>query len=119
MNNWKVIITTRCLNTNITQDEITLEVLTTDSTAARRVAMQRLYRDKHIAELDAEIAQLRAKVARLQDRDLKLSALEAAGVDNWNGWDDAMDYYWEWKEEGEKLTKETLTNTSLTQSNIK
>ena len=59
MDNWKVIITTRCLNTNITQDEITLEVLTTDSTVARRVAMQRLYRDKHIAALDAENAQLR------------------------------------------------------------
>ena len=62
MDNWKVIITTRCLNTNITQDEITLEVLTTDSTAARRVAMQRLYRDKHIAALDAENAQLRDKL---------------------------------------------------------
>ena len=69
MDNWKVIITTRCLNTNITQDEITLEVLTTDSTAARRVAMQRLYRDKHIAELEAEITRLRAKViADLNDK---------------------------------------------------
>ena len=64
-------------------------------------ALQTIYDLEHgVEQLEAEIAQLRAKVARLQDRDLKLSALEAAGVDNWNGWDDAMDYYWEWKEEG-------------------
>ena len=29
----------------------------------------------------------------LQKRDLKLSALESCGVDNWNGYDDAMDMY--------------------------
>ena len=75
MDNWKVIITTRCLNTNITQDEITLEVLTTDSTAARRVAMQRLYRDKHIAALDAEIAQQDAVIELMTETFRKIAAL--------------------------------------------
>ena len=35
----------------------------------------------------------------LKNRDLKLSALEQEGVDNWVGYDDAMKVYREWKEE--------------------
>jgi hypothetical protein len=35
----------------------------------------------------------------LMRNDLKLSALDAAGVDNWNGYDDAMDIFREWLDE--------------------
>ena len=35
----------------------------------------------------------------LMKNDLKLSALDAAGVDNWNGYDDAMDIFREWLDE--------------------
>ena len=75
MDNWQVIITTRCLNTNITQDQITLEVLTTDSTAARRVAMQRLYRDKHIAELEAENSRRQAERQKGMDYSIALQKI--------------------------------------------
>jgi hypothetical protein len=34
----------------------------------------------------------------LLDDSLKLSALEGVGVDNWCGWDDAMEAYNEMKE---------------------
>jgi hypothetical protein len=34
---------------------------------------------------------LRARIAELEERDSWLSALEAAGVDNWEGWDHAVE----------------------------
>ena len=37
--------------------------------------------------------------ARLQDRDAFLCALEAAGVDNWDGYDNAQDILEEWNNE--------------------
>lgn len=37
----------------------------------------------------------------LMENDLKLSALDAAGVDNWVGYDDAMDIFQEWLDENE------------------
>ena len=37
-----------------------------------------------------EVAELRAEVAKLRERDEWLSALEAAGVDNWSGYDHAI-----------------------------
>ena len=38
----------------------------------------------------------------LVDAEDKLLALEAAGVDNWVGWDDAMEIYQQTKEEEQK-----------------
>lgn len=38
---------------------------------------------------------------RLLEDQLKLDALDYMGVDNWDGWDDAMKLYWCWKEGGE------------------
>lgn len=40
---------------------------------------------------DGEAAKLRARIAELAERDAWLSALEAAGVDNWEGWDHAVE----------------------------
>lgn len=40
---------------------------------------------------DGEAAKLRARIAELEARDSWLSALEAAGVDNWEGWDHAVE----------------------------
>lgn len=39
---------------------------------------------------------------RLLESEDKLAALEAAGVDNWQGYDDAMDILREWKLERNK-----------------
>ncbi|MFJ4649506.1 hypothetical protein ACIP6Q_39230 [Streptomyces bobili] len=38
-----------------------------------------------------EAEKLRKRVAELEERDAWLSALEAAGVDNWSGWDHAVE----------------------------
>lgn len=38
-----------------------------------------------------DTAKLRARIAELEARDSWLSALEAAGVDNWEGWDHAVE----------------------------
>ena len=38
---------------------------------------------------------------QLKDDSLKLSALEQAGVDNWSGYEFAIDQYNEWLEEDE------------------
>jgi hypothetical protein len=40
---------------------------------------------------DGEVEKLRKQLAELQERDRWLSALEAAGVDNWEGWDHAVE----------------------------
>ncbi|WP_432138958.1 hypothetical protein [Streptomyces sp. bgisy154] len=40
---------------------------------------------------DGEAEKLRQRVAELEKRDAWLSALEAAGVDNWEGWDHAVE----------------------------
>lgn len=40
---------------------------------------------------DSEVEKLRARVAELEQRDRWLSALEAAGVDNWEGYDHAIE----------------------------
>ncbi|NUS79121.1 MAG: hypothetical protein HOV70_23375 [Streptomyces sp.] len=40
---------------------------------------------------DGETEKLRQQLAELQERDRWLSALEAAGVDNWEGWDTACE----------------------------
>lgn len=41
----------------------------------------------------------KSEYIELQDRDHFLSCLEQAGVDNWQGWDDAVDIYNKDKEE--------------------
>ena len=48
----------------------------------------------------------------LVDDQIKLRALEAAGVDNWNGYDTAMDILEEWAEEDEE-TKHTIMSENL------
>ncbi|MFI1562142.1 hypothetical protein ACH4ZX_03610 [Streptomyces sp. NPDC020490] len=40
---------------------------------------------------DDETEKLRQRIAELEERDAWLSALEAAGVDNWEGWDTARE----------------------------
>lgn len=40
---------------------------------------------------DDDTAKLRVRVAELEERDTWLSALEAAGVDSWEGWDHAVE----------------------------
>ncbi|MEU5595713.1 hypothetical protein [Streptomyces sp. NPDC020298] len=42
------------------------------------------------ADEGGDAAKLRQRVAELEKRDAWLSALEAAGVDNWEGWDHAV-----------------------------
>ena len=37
---------------------------------------------------------------KLNERDYWLTCLEAAGVDNWNGYDEAIDIKREWENEG-------------------
>lgn len=40
---------------------------------------------------DTDVAKLQARIAELEERDAWLSALEAAGVDNWEGYDSARE----------------------------
>lgn len=42
---------------------------------------------QHIINLESEIFNLRSKIEYLEDRDILLSALEVAGVDNWYGYE--------------------------------
>ena len=48
---------------------------------------------------------------KLLDADIKLGALESMGVDNWCGYDDAMDEYRKWKEEDD-LVVDTIISES-------
>lgn len=48
---------------------------------------------------DGTVVITQAELDRLQERDDWLNALEAAGVDNWQGWDEAKDIQAEWDEE--------------------
>jgi len=41
--------------------------------------------------VDGETEKLRKRIAELEERDAWLCALEAAGVDNWEGWDTAVE----------------------------
>ena len=54
-------------------------------------------------EQSTKIAELRAEIRKLQERELKLIALENAGVDNWEGYDRAMDLWreYEWEDQEE------------------
>lgn len=45
-----------------------------------------------------------SELDRLEARDEWLNALEAAGVDNWQGWDEARDIQDEWKRENGEET---------------
>jgi hypothetical protein len=44
---------------------------------------------------DGDMETLRKRVADLEERDSRLSALEAAGVDNWDGYEDALNGTWD------------------------
>lgn len=46
-----------------------------------------------MSENNEEITISKKEYDRLQDRDWKLSCLEGAGVDNWCGYDYAMEEY--------------------------
>ena len=50
-----------------------------------------------LIDIAEDVQELEAENARLRDAQLRLSAFEAAGVDNWPGFFDAMSIYWEWK----------------------
>lgn len=51
--------------------------------------------NKEIIALQEEIARLRAENDRLRDSNKKLVALEVAGVDNWSGYDVAMERFYD------------------------
>jgi hypothetical protein len=46
-----------------------------------------------IQRLSDKIHDLEIKVTELEDREAMLDALEAAGVDNWEGYDEALREY--------------------------
>lgn len=46
-----------------------------------------------VTQLLEEIKMLKIEIEELKDRDFLLRCLEAHGVDNWDGWDDAMEMY--------------------------
>ncbi len=46
-----------------------------------------------------EVTISREEYEELFDSQQKLHALEAAGVDNWDGWDEAMEILAEWEDE--------------------
>lgn len=48
-----------------------------------------------------EAVELEEYLEELSDDSLKLNAFMAAGVDNWEWYDEAMNIYNEWKEEEE------------------
>lgn len=49
--------------------------------------------------MDGEVTIPRAQLERLLEAEMKLEALEAAGVDNWSGFDYAMEILQEMKDE--------------------
>lgn len=53
-----------------------------------------------IIELCDELAECYKKIDDLEDSELQLIALEGAGVDNWEGFDFAMESYMEMKKNG-------------------
>lgn len=55
--------------------------------------------EKTIEELKEEIVELKAKIEDIEEYAIALSALEACGVDNWHGYDDAMTLLEEWQNE--------------------
>ena len=54
--------------------------------------------ERMVRETSLENEQLRVEVAKLKPDALKLEALWQSGVDNWDGFYDAMDLYKEWLE---------------------
>ena len=43
------------------------------------------------------------RLKELEDNDLFLGALRAAGVDNWSGYGDAQEMYEEWRKENDEI----------------
>lgn len=52
--------------------------------------------EMHIQALMDKIDKLEAEIKKNEKRLLKLEALEQIGVDNWNGYGEAMELYREW-----------------------
>ena len=50
--------------------------------------------DSDTGDVSVELRAAALKIIELKQRDLKLSALEGAGVDNWEGYDYAMEELW-------------------------
>lgn len=48
-------------------------------------------RYKELIAKEETLAKLKSEIKRLDKREMKLDALEAAGVDNWCGYEDAME----------------------------
>lgn len=57
---------------------------------SREVRIDRYYQDESHASLAEWLVDLEDHVAVLEERDRELTALEAAGVDNWEGYGEAM-----------------------------
>lgn len=53
----------------------------------------------HILALMDKIDKLESEVKKNEKRLLKLEALEQCGVDNWNGYGEAIELYKEWAAE--------------------
>jgi phage shock protein A len=45
----------------------------------------------HVSELESELDTCHARIAELEQRDAILTALENGGVDNWEGYEAALD----------------------------
>lgn len=54
--------------------------------------------ENYVAELLAKNRELEILVSELQDNTLLLQCLDAAGVDNWDGFDEAVTQYQEIRE---------------------
>lgn len=52
--------------------------------------------EMHILALMDKIDKLESEIKKNEKRLLKLEALEEFGVDNWNGYAEAMELYKEW-----------------------
>ena len=55
-----------------------------------------------LLDQQSEIKMLRERVAKLENDERKLAALENAGVDNWTGYDYAMELLREYEREDEE-----------------
>ena len=58
--------------------------------ADRQARIDEYYQGEHAAQLAEWLVDLEDQVAVLQERDRELTALEAAGVDNWEGYGNAI-----------------------------
>jgi len=68
--------------------------------AEKRTLQKAREREKYtLRQKQKNARRLHIQIALLKVRVLKLNALEAAGVDNWEGYNEALDILREWKEQ--------------------